>query len=249
MVKLVDPTLPFADVVARHRREQAGAAATTFGLWTASHDWRAVYPEPTGVAGIGASEQALRDPELDLTQRLIGASAGLLVDLGFQVCPVGAITSGMLPASLLVWVAGETTTPQESEQLSSFNVPGVWIGSEAEAADGWSRVETGVFGDRAQFVRQFVAAVASLVEVPEAAYVSNNLSNEHGGRRRTGPDERLPAPLPTCTNTDVGGPRRTRPNGRLRAHNSKVAGSNPAPATMLCRETSRTHVARHRGQG
>jgi hypothetical protein len=45
--------------------------------------------------------------------------------------------------------------------------------------------EPQVFGDRVQFVRRFVAAVASLVEVPEAAYVSNNLSNEP---RRTGPD-------------------------------------------------------------
>ena len=185
MVKLVDPTLPFADVVARHRREQAGAAAATFGLWASTPDWRTVYPEPTAVAGIGASELALREPAVDLTQRLIGGSAGLLVDLGFQVCPVGAITSGMLPPSLLVWVAGETTTRQEREKLSSLNVPGVWIGSEGEAADGWARIEPAVFGDRAQFVRQFVAAVASLVEVPEAAYVSNNLSNEP---RRTGPD-------------------------------------------------------------
>jgi hypothetical protein len=81
-------------------------------------------------------------------------------------------------------VAGETTR-QEREKLSSFNVPGVWIGSEGEAADGWAWIEPRVFGDRARFVRQFVAAVASLVEVPEAAYVSNNLSNEP---RRTGPD-------------------------------------------------------------
>jgi hypothetical protein len=102
MVKLVDPTLPFADVVSRHRRERAGAAAATFGLWTSNHGWRTVYSEATAVAGIGASEQALRDPEVDLTQQLIGASAGLLVDLGFQVCPVGAITNGMLPPSLLV---------------------------------------------------------------------------------------------------------------------------------------------------
>lgn len=185
MVKLVDPTLPFADVVARHRREQAGTAAATFGLSASTHDWGAVYPDIIAVAGIGASEQALSDAAVDLTQRLIGGSAGLLVDLGFQVCPVGAITSGTLPPSLLVWVAGETTTPQESEKLSSLNVPGVWIGSMAEPPVGWARIEPGVFGDRAQFVRQFVAAVASLVEVPEAAYVSNNLSNEP---RRTRPD-------------------------------------------------------------
>ncbi len=88
MVKLEDPTLPFAEVVARRRREQAATDAATFGLWASTHDWRTVYPEPTAVAGIGASEQALRDPEVDLTQQLIGASGGLLVDLGFQVCPI-----------------------------------------------------------------------------------------------------------------------------------------------------------------
>ena len=216
MVKLIDPTLPFADVVARRRREGAGAAATTFGLWASTHDWRTVYPEATAVAGIGASEQALRDPEVDLTQRLIGASAGLLVDLGFQVCPVGAITSGMLPPSLLVWVADENTTRRESEQLSSFDVPGLWIGSEAEPPHGWARIEPGVFGDRAQFVRQFVAAVASLVEVPEAAYVSNNLSNEP---RRTDPDDGGRAAARNVADLHEHGRRRTTtdPPGRQTA--------------------------------
>ena len=213
MVKLIDPTLPFADVVARHRRERAGTAATTFGLWTSTHDWRTVYPEPTAVAGIGASDQALRDPEVDLTQQLIGGSAGLLVDLGFQVCPVGAITSGMLPPTLLVWVAGETTTPRESEQLSSFNVPGVWIGSGAEPADGWARIEPGVFEDREQFVRWFVAAVASLVEVPEAAYVSNNLSNEP---RRMGTDDGGRASAETPADLHRNGRRRTTPDAPVR---------------------------------
>jgi len=31
----------------------------------------------------------------------------------------------------------------------------------------WARIETRVFGDRSQFLRQFVAAVASLVEVSD----------------------------------------------------------------------------------
>ena len=39
-MKLVDPTLPFADVIARRRRAGAGAAATTFGMWASTHDWR-----------------------------------------------------------------------------------------------------------------------------------------------------------------------------------------------------------------
>src|SRR5437899_12628812 len=106
MVKLEDPALPFADVVARRRRERAVTDAATFGLWAATRDWRTVYPEPTAVAGIGASERALLEPQVDLAQQLIGGSGGLLVDLGFQVCPIGAITSRMLPPTVLVWVAG-----------------------------------------------------------------------------------------------------------------------------------------------
>lgn len=216
MVKLVDTTLPFADVVARRRRDQAGAAAATFGLSASTHDWRAVYPDVIAVAGIGASEQALSDAGVDLTQRVIGGSGGLLVDLGFQVCPIGAITSGMLAPSLLVWVAGETTTPEEREQLASFGVPGVWIGSGADSVDGWACVEPHVFEDRVQFVRQFVAAVASLVEVPEAAYVSNNLSNE---LRRTGTDDGGRASAGTPADLHRHGRRRTTtdPPGRQTA--------------------------------
>ncbi|MGH3850312.1 MAG: hypothetical protein ACRDRT_11505 [Pseudonocardiaceae bacterium] len=207
MVKLEDPTLPFADVVARHRREQAAADAATFGLWASTHDWRAVYPEPTAVAGIGASEQALAEPYIDLAQRLTGASGGLLVDLGFQICPIGAITSGMLPPSLLVWVAGETTTPEERRQLAALGAPGLWIGPRADAIEGWSQLDADVFADRADFIRRFVGAVASLVEVPEAAYVSNNLSNE---LRRTGTDDGGRTPAETPADLHRHGRRRTR---------------------------------------
>lgn len=209
MVKLVDPTLPFADVVARHRREHAAAAAATFRLWASTHDWRAVYPEPTAVAGIGASEQALTDPDLDLTQRLTGASGGLLVDLGFQLCPIAAITNGMLRAALLVWIAGDGTTPEERQQLTEFGVPGLWIGRCADAIEGWAHLEREVFGDRVAFTRQFVAAVASVAEVPEAAYVSNNLSNE---RRRTGPDDAGRTDAKSARDQHQHGRRRTRPD-------------------------------------
>lgn len=167
MVKLADPTLPFADVVARRRRERATTDAATFGLRASTHDWRAVYPEPTAIAAIGASEQALSGREVDRTQQLLGGSGGLLVDLGFQVCPIAAVTSGMLPASLLVWIAADGTTTHEREQLASFGIPVVWIGGPTDTVDGWAHLDPEVFQDRAAFVRRFVAAVASLVEVPE----------------------------------------------------------------------------------
>lgn len=185
MVKIEDPTLPFADVVARHRREQAPRAAATFGLWASTHDWRSVYPEPITVAGIGASERALSDPHIDLTQRLTGASGGLLVDLGFQLCPIAAITSGMLPAALLVWI-GDGTTPDEHQQLAALGVPGLWLGRRTDVIEGWAHLDAELLGDRVGFTRQFVASVVSLVDVPEAVYVSNNSSNEP---RRSDPDD------------------------------------------------------------
>ena len=210
MVKLEDPTLPFADIVARHRREQAAADAATFGLWAATHDWRAVYPEPTAVAAVGASEQALSDPKVDQTQQLTGASGGLLVDLGFQLCPIAAITSGMLPATLLVWI-GDGTTPDEHEQLAALGVPGLWIGRRTDGIQGWTHIEAALFGDRVGFTRQFVAAIASLVEVPEAAYVSNNLSNEP---RRTGADDGGRVPAETAPDLHRHGRRRTTADPR-----------------------------------
>ena len=210
MVKLEDPTLPFADIVARHRREQAAADAATFGLWASTHDWRAVYTEPTAVAGIGASEQALSDPNVDLTQQLTGASGGLLVDLGFQLCPIAAITSGMLPATLLVWI-GDGTTPDEHQQLAALGVPGLWIGRRTDGIEGWAHLEAALFGDRVGFTRQFAAAAASLVEVPEAAYVSNNLSNEP---RRTGTDDAGRRGVDKAADLHERGRRRTKPDAR-----------------------------------
>jgi hypothetical protein len=100
----------YADDIARHRRERAAYSVATFGLWSSTHDWRAVHPKPTAVAGIGASEESPRRPNVDLTQQLIGATGGLLVDLGFQMCPIGAITNSTLPPTFLVWIAGMATT-------------------------------------------------------------------------------------------------------------------------------------------
>ncbi len=125
------------------------------------------------------------------------------MDLGFQVCPIGAITNRMLPPTVVVWIAGDDTTPEERAQLAALGVPGLWIGRGSDAVEGWGHLDPDLFGDRVHFVRQFVAAVASRVEVPEPAFVSNNLSNEP---RRTGPDdagrancETAPRPAPTRT--------------------------------------------------
>ncbi len=74
--------------------------------------------------GLGRGQRTgARGPGLDLTQRPAGASGGLLVDLGFHLCPIGEISNGMLPAALLVWIAGDSTTPEGRQQLTDFGVP------------------------------------------------------------------------------------------------------------------------------
>jgi hypothetical protein len=59
MVKLEDPTVPFAGVVARRRRERAAADADDFRLGAPGHDWHAIYVEPGPKAVVGASAKAL----------------------------------------------------------------------------------------------------------------------------------------------------------------------------------------------
>jgi hypothetical protein len=112
----------------------------------------------------------------------------------------------MLPAALPVWI-GDGTTPDEHHQLAALGVPGLWIGRRTDGIEGWAHLEAALFGDRVGFTRQFVAAVASLVEVPEAAYVSNNLSNEP---RRTGTDGAGREAAGKVADLHVRGRRRTR---------------------------------------
>ena len=116
----------------------------------------------------------------------------------------------MLPATLLVWI-GDGTTPDEHQQLAALGVPGLWIGRRTDGIQGWAHLETALFDDRVRFTRQFVDAVASVVEVPEAAYVSNSLSNE---LRRTGTDYGGRAPAETPADLHRHGRRRTRTDPR-----------------------------------
>lgn len=163
MAKLADPTIPFAGVVARRRRERAAADGQTFRLGTVGHDWASIYREPGSKVVIGASDAALGRDDLEHTVKIIGAAGGVLADLGFQVCPVSALTDGRLGPSLIVWVGGPDTTAHERDQLAALCVPGVWIGSCIEAPHGWRRIDSSEFDDRNQFIRRFAAAVTELV--------------------------------------------------------------------------------------
>jgi hypothetical protein len=87
MVKLEDPTVPFAGVIARRRRERAATDALAFRLGTPGRDWQAIYSEPGVKAVVGATDRALDTDHAEHTLQVIGAMGGLLTDLGFQVCP------------------------------------------------------------------------------------------------------------------------------------------------------------------
>ena len=75
------------------------------------------------------------------------------------------------------------------------------------------------------------ASVEAYLEQHGFGNVSNNLSNEP---RRTGPDDAGRTLDGEAPDLHQHGRRRTHPDGRnpdSSAHNPKVAGSNPAPAT------------------
>ena len=76
------------------------------------------------MVGIGASERVLAGLHIDPKQRLTGASGGLLVDLGFQPVSIGAISNGMLPAALLVWIAGDGSSPSRSDGAIAERIAG-----------------------------------------------------------------------------------------------------------------------------
>ncbi len=108
-------------------------------------------------------------------------------------------------------------------------VPPLRRWAAADAVDGWAHLDPDVFEDRVRFVRQFVAAVASVVEVPEAAFLSNNLSNEPRG---TDPDDAGHTSAGKAVDLHEHGRNRTRPDRRppdSGAHNPKVAGFKSCP--------------------
>ena len=203
MVKLEDPTVPFAGVVARRRRERAATDALAFRLGTPGRDWQAIYSEPAVKAVVGASDRALDADPVEHTLQVIGAMGGLLADLGFQVCPASALTAGTVQPSVLAWVtAGDAL----ADELLALAAPCIVIGACPAAPTHWACIDASEFDNRNQFIRRFVAEVARLVDLPDGGNVSNNLSNE---LRRTGKDDGGRAPADTPADLHEHGRRRT----------------------------------------
>ena len=206
MVKLEDPTVPFAGVVARRRRERAATDALAFRLGTPGRDWQAIYSEPGVKAVVGATDRALDTDHAEHTLQIIGAMGGLLADLGYQVCPASALTAGTVRPSVLAWVvAGD----MPGDELRALGAPCIVIGPCPAAPADWACIDASEFDKRDQFIRRFVAEVSRLVDLPDVGNVSNNLSNE---LRRTGTDDGGRAPAETPADLHRHGRRRTTPD-------------------------------------
>jgi plasmid stabilization system protein ParE len=206
MVKLEDPTVPFAGVIARRRRERAATDALAFRLGTPGRDWQAIYSEPGVKAVVGATDRALDTDHAEHTLQVIGAMGGLLTDLGFQVCPASALTAGTIRPSLLAWVVAGGTP---GDELRALGTPCIVIGPCPAAPADWACIDASEFDKRDQFIRRFVAAVSRLVDLPDAGNVSNNLSNE---LRRTGTDDDGRVPAETAADLHEHGRRRITPD-------------------------------------
>ena len=90
MVKIHDQTAAFASVVSSRRRSLANDAGERFRLGLHGLDCGPASRPETRSAVIGASAWALKPEQVDRTSELIGMAGGLLTDLGFSVCPIGA---------------------------------------------------------------------------------------------------------------------------------------------------------------
>lgn len=181
MVKIQDPTVAFSTVVASRRRSRAATAGERFRLGLHGLECGQTSLATDRSALIGASSWALKAEQVEQTVEVIGLVGGLLADLGFQVCPIGADVRPQRP-TVVVWVCGDETQADEYEQLAAMGVPGLSVGSCVEGLVDWLFITTEELSDRREFIRLVAAEVGSLV----APNLSNDLSNE---RRRMAPDD------------------------------------------------------------
>ncbi len=212
MVTIQNPTSAFSTVVARRRRSRAAPNGEVFRLGVHGLNCSGPSQQATPRAVIGASNWALKAERVEETLETIGIVGGLLADLGYQVCPVGADADRAQP-TLVLWVCGDETEADEYEQLAAIGVAGLSIGSCVYGLDGWSYIDAAELEDRATFIRRVVTEVGFLRDGLVGENVSNNLSNEP---RRTGPDDGGRTVAETAPDLHRHGRRRTTadPPGR-----------------------------------
>jgi hypothetical protein len=206
MVKIQDQTAAFSTIVPSRRRSRAAAAGERFRLGLHGLDCSPSPEVASRSAVIGASSWALKAEQVERTVELIGIAGGLLADLGFHVCPIGADGRPERP-SLVVWVCGDETRADEYELLAAMGIPGLSIGSCVEDLEDWSFITTEEAQDRREFIRMFADEVEFLVGSARSNIWSNEL-------RQTRSDDAGPRAAETASDLHQHGRRRTHPHPR-----------------------------------
>lgn len=166
-MKIEDPTVVYSTVVTRRRRSRATASGDSFRLGLHGLDCGATSQETGRTSVIGASAWALKAEQVERSVEIIGIVGGLLADLGFHVCPIGADANRRLRPSIVVWVCGDETEAEaeadEYRQLAAIGAPGLSIGSCVDGLDGWGFLEFEQLQEHDDFLRLVVDQVAALL--------------------------------------------------------------------------------------
>lgn len=160
MIKLQDPTAPYAGVIPRRRRERMGEADEVFRFGGRAPKAR---PSSGTVAVVGASASALSPESIEETAAHLGALGGVLADLGYDVFAVSALSELDTRPTFIGWVGGAETA-EERDQLASLDVPGLVIGARLDGFDAWASVEPDDHRDSFEFVRAAFTEIRGLTD-------------------------------------------------------------------------------------
>lgn len=164
-MKLHDPTAPFADVIARRRRERAASDSECFRFGGRPP---AGQPRPSSgpVAVVGASDWALAPSRAERTLAHIGALGGLLADLGYDVYAVSSLAALDARPVFVGWVGGDET-PAEHEQLVALDAPGLSVGAVVDGIESWGSIEPDEHRGSIEFVRAALHEIRRLTDPDE----------------------------------------------------------------------------------
>lgn len=211
-MKLQDPTTPFADVIARRRRERVVSDTEHFRL-DGRPPIRNPRPSSGAVAVVGASDWALEPSRAERTFAHIGALAGLLADLGYDVHAVSSLSRLDAQPSFVGWVGGHETTA-EQDQLVALETHGLAVGATVAGIESWGSVKPDDHPNSIEFVRAALHEIRRLADsddpssmAPAGAGASNGTSN---GSNETPREAEVEDGTSDPRNPSSGTPRGTR---------------------------------------
>ena len=222
MVTMTDPTRAFSSVIPNRRAQRAEEIANRFRLDLTGVDCGNKGEASHARVLIGASARALKPDMVEDTVRIIGMAGGLLADLGFVSCPIGADTTAEPPV-FVVWVCGDETESDEFIELQAIGAPGLSLGSCVDGMEGWGFLDSDEFDDRRWFTQRFVDEVVLLVDsLPDPRLVGFDPSDP--ARVKQGSNE------PPRTTPDDPGSASRRPSPDQDKHGrSRTPHHRPGP--------------------